>query len=102
MGRSIRHGCRGLEWSGDPKHAQVLLRELNMDSCATVATPYWAESSGRDDNPLMNPSDAKIFRRAAARINYMSLDRPDLSMAAGLLSRMMASPRVGDEGQSSA
>ena len=45
----------------------------------------------------MPKDDATKFRRAFARLNYLALDRPDLCVAAGKLSRCMARPRQGDE-----
>ena len=44
----------------------------------------------------MTHNEATKFRRAAARLNYLALDRPDLGVAAGRLSRCLARPRVSD------
>ena len=44
----------------------------------------------------MTHNEATKFRRADARLNYLALDRPDLGVAAGRLSRCMARPRVSD------
>ena len=40
---------------------------------------------------------ATKYRRAAARINYVAQDRPDIAVAANQLARSMAVPREGDE-----
>ena len=45
----------------------------------------------------VNSLGAKKFRRAAARINYLSQDRPDLNVAARVLAMHMAKPMEGDE-----
>ena len=45
----------------------------------------------------MPKDDAIKFRRAGVRLNVLALDRPDLCVAAGTLSKCMARPRVGDE-----
>ena len=45
----------------------------------------------------MSVNEAKFYRRCAARLNYMTLDRPDLCVEANLLSRAMANPKKGDE-----
>ena len=45
----------------------------------------------------MHEVDAKRYRRAVARINYMSQDRCDLSSASKVLTQSMANPRAGDE-----
>ena len=43
----------------------------------------------------MNPEDAKQFRVLVARMNYMSLDCPDLQFAIKQASRDMARPTYG-------
>ena len=44
----------------------------------------------------MPKDDATKFRRIVARLNHLALDRPDLCVVAGKLSRCMARPREGD------
>ena len=48
-----------------------------------------------DDEPLSSV-EATLYRRGAARINYMSQDRSDLSFAGKEISRGMAKPCAGD------
>ena len=45
----------------------------------------------------MGKREAAMFRRSVARLNYLSLDRPDPSVAVNSLARNMARPLVGDE-----
>ncbi len=45
----------------------------------------------------MSPADATLYRRAAARINYVALDRPDLSFASRVASSRMSNPMEGDD-----
>jgi hypothetical protein len=45
----------------------------------------------------MTPADATMYRRAAARINNVALDRPDLSFASRVASSRMSCPREGDD-----
>ena len=53
------------------------------------------EEAGEDLTPL-DPGRAQLFRAAAARANYMSMDRPDLAFPAKELCRRMAAPVEGD------
>ena len=50
----------------------------------------------RENVEEVTHNEATKFRRAAARLNYLALDRPDRGVAAGRLSRCMARPRVSD------
>ena len=43
------------------------------------------------------PKEASLFRRAAARVNYVALDRPDLSFASRIAASKMSTPREGDD-----
>jgi hypothetical protein len=53
------------------------------------------------DPPLeakeMTSANATLYRRAAARINYVALDRPDLSFASRVASSHMSCPKEGDD-----
>ena len=61
---------------------------------APLTTELIQLSSNR---PSMHSMEAKRYRRAVARINYMSQDRCDLSSASKVMPQSMSSPRVGDE-----
>ena len=70
-----------------------------MEGAKSVDTPFVKED-GKEDEELkdfMDKDAAKEFRRSAARINYMSLERPDLGQASKEISKKMSQPRIGDE-----
>ena len=82
---------------------EKLEEEWGMSNCNPVATPY-AEPTDSDHQTVggkearsMNPADATLYRRAAARINYVALDRPDLSFASRLASSHISNPTEGDD-----
>ena len=67
-----------------------------MQECNPCDTPTGEE--GKTDNAMnMDAGEATLFRRAAARVNYLSQDRPDLNVASRLLAMRMANPKKGDE-----
>ena len=72
-----------------------------MVNCNPVATPYVkpgaAVPGAQKEAKGMSSSDATLYRRAAARINYIALDRPDLSFASRVASSSMSSPKEGDD-----
>ena len=74
-----------------------------MQHCNPVAIPLVKDSArvpaalGGHEAKDMSPSDATLYRRAAARINYVALDRPDLSFASRVASSCMSNPKVGGE-----
>jgi hypothetical protein len=96
LNRCIRWTGEEFEIEGDPKHAQLLKREWGMESCKPADTPItkqFAEEMNTGD-PL-GDEEARKARRAIARVNYMAQDRPDLSVAARVLSQGMAHPHEG-------
>ena len=87
-------------WSGDGKHVEKLITELGLTGANPVSVPVVREDQPDDDGDErdeMDAAEATRYRRGAARVNYLALDRPDLGFAANMLSRSMAKPRRGDE-----
>ena len=101
LGRRIERQEYGYVWSAVPKHREILLDEWGLVNANPVSTPVATENDQdwvtREQAQEMPKDDATKFRRAVARLNYLALDRPDLCVAAGKLSRCMARPREGDE-----
>ena len=52
---------------------------------------------GETEGRAMSPADATLYRRAAARSNYVALDRPDLSFASRVASSKMSDPQEGED-----
>ena len=92
---------RVLSSKGDDKHVELIAEEWDMVNCNPVATPYVkpdaAVTGAQEEAKDMSSADATLYRRAAARINYIALDRPDLSFASRVASSSMSSPKEGDD-----
>ena len=74
------------------------MKERRMEQSNGVDTPLTPELTQLTNNrPQMNKYEASEYRRAVARINYMSQDRCDLSSASRTMPQSMSDPRVGDE-----
>ena len=101
LGRTIRLSNSGIELEGDDKHVRGFIEEWNMKEGRPVSTPYEKSSKGDDDSseerPPMSPKDTTLFRRAAARMNYVALDRPDLSFSSRVAAGRMSRPLEGDD-----
>ena len=86
----------GITYEADPRHAEIIIRELGLETCKRVTTPDAREdvakassvvvsSSGELTNegegePLA-PSEATRYRGWAARANYLAFDRADIQFA---------------------
>jgi hypothetical protein len=101
LGRVIRITGEGIELESDPKHVKILLEEWKMEDAKSVSSPGTSEEKAnlevkKMEEERLEDGESKTYRRAAARINYMALDRGDLSYSAKEASRGMARPTQGD------
>ena len=97
LGREITLHDWGVSFEGDAKHVNVLLDEWDMKNCKSVSSPGSGdEKEFEEDKVLLKGLDSTKYRRAAARLNYMALDRPELSYASKEIARGMANPSEGD------
>ena len=90
----------GIELKGDYKHVKGLIEEWSMLECSAVSPPYAkppAHLLTSEGSSPMSSKDATLFRRAAARINDVALDRPDLSFASRVAAGNMSKHLEGDE-----
>ena len=87
----------GLEIEGDQKVIRSLFEENEMPGCEGVETPGVKAEPLEEEAPEMEPRLATLYRRGAAKCNYVAPDRPDIACASKELSRSMARPRKGDE-----
>ena len=98
LGRLVRLTDRGWELEADLRHAQLLIKQLNLEGAKAVKSPMedprpWEEQE--NEEPLMG-REATDYRALAARANYLALDRPDIAFAAKECCRGMAKPTRGD------
>ncbi len=97
----IRLTQTGIELEGDDKHVDLMEKERDMTHCNPVATPYVKPGAtvtgAQDEAKYLSSADATLYRRAAARIHYVALDRPDLSFASRIASILMSCPKEGDD-----
>ena len=98
LNRSIRWTARGLEYEADARHRQVILKELDLEGCRPVTTPYGPQEQGclQDEGELLSGPEATKYRAICERLNYLAADRPDIQYAANECSKRMALPRKPD------
>ena len=99
LGRIVKWTQEGIEYKADPKHRAVLLEKFGFREGETRALANNGEKDWREekefDLEFVDAEEAKEFRGCAARINFLSLDCPDLQFVSKEISRDMASPRRG-------
>ena len=95
LNRLIRTTDKGVEYEADPRHAEELIRTLELEGCNPTVTPGVKETMDnvKGDTPLKEEL-MTTFRAAAARCNYLSIDRPDCQFAGKEVCRLMTKPTV--------
>ena len=89
------------ELEADTRHVAMVLRDLGLEKSSPVVTPVAKRPQSEEllllagAKPL-NGEDTTLYRSVTMRVNYLSLDRPDLLFAAGSLARGMKSPTTED------
>ena len=109
LNKVIRYTSEGLELEADPRHAEIVIRDLELDGRRSCKTPgvklEGMKTVKKDDEPdgddeeveeEMSAKDATKFRAVVARLNYMAADRADIQYAVKEAARHMSSPRVVD------
>ena len=103
LNRTLRWTDTGIEYEADQRHAELIVREMAMETAKPVSTPGLTDSkeevAERENSPDLDKAAAKSFRGLVARFNYLAMDRPDLQFAAKDVSKRMAVPKEVDWGK---
>jgi len=99
LNRVIRCTEKGWEYEADQRHAEYLVRAMNLQDAKAVST------AGEEDKPWkqqeeeveLDAAQSTEYRALAARANYLAVDRADIQFAVKELCKSMAKPTVGDK-----
>ena len=82
----------------DQRHADILIEELNLREAKGVKSPGEEEKRWEEEenDVELDAADATVFRKVAARANYLGMDRVDIQQAVKEVCKGMAKPTVGD------
>lgn len=91
-------GTRGIIYEVDPRHAELIVEQLEFGDASIVAIPGAKEEVRTQENAehKVNEQDATKYRARVARCNYLAPDRFDIAFAVKGLARQMSSPTQGD------
>ena len=95
--RTITLTPEGLTYEANPAYVQRLLEEWSMEDCSPVSTPGTKDRKSNEEASEPLPRDMEVkYKRAAATLNYLALDRPDIAFSSKELSRKMTNPEADD------
>ena len=86
-----------VEIEPDTRHVETVLRDLGLQESTPVSTPAVRKDNAMvirsaSTSPPLDDTKTALYRSVVMRINYLSLDRPDLSQVACSLARAMKKP----------
>ena len=92
--RTIWWKQEGLSYAASDEYVQKALRDWEMEGCKSVTTPGTKEeeSKGSQANDPVSKEEAARYRSTACLLNYLALDRPDISFATKEVCRRLTEP----------
>ena len=95
LNRTVSWDKNGITYKVDPRHVDIVIRELGLQDSKSVKTPFNHESHEDDDQEL-DDAQALRYRACVARLNYLAQDRSDIQFPVKELCRFMSKPTKGD------
>ena len=93
LNRIVRWTSRGIEYEADPRQAEKLLREIELDGVKGAVTPGMKVQAHQvEDEADLPDREFMRFRARAAHANYLAADRIDVLFAAKGVRRFMSRP----------
>ena len=103
LNRTVRWSSRGLWIEADPRHVKEVIKALGLEGASPAPTPgvvAKGETRVEDNDGSIDPElgleETTMFRAVAARLNYLSQDRPDITFATMRLCSKMSRPDAPD------
>ena len=93
LNRIITYTAEGIEYEADQRHAESMIRDMNMTAAKPLSTPGLDEpdhSETKDE--LLNSHYSGIHRSIVAKANYLAADRSDIQYATKECARSMSAP----------
>ena len=82
-----------ITYEADSRHVEIATEQLRFTEAKSAVTPGTREEQKEahaDESELMSPEEASKYRMVVARLNDLSLDRPDIQYACKEASKHMA------------
>ena len=94
--RTRRRTPAGITIVADERYTDKVLKLLDMADCKAKATPMRRETSeeASSDSPLLETSDATMYRSAVGVLIYVSADKPDIQFTVKTLTTEMQAPTL--------
>ena len=103
LNKIIRITAEGVEYEADQRHVELVVKQLNLEKANSVVTPVEeeveskeADKQGRWMEDQCDAEHVALYKYVAARLNYLSPDRPDIQYGVKEVCRRMSDPTWRD------
>ena len=94
LNRILHWGKRGIVCQHDPRHDDVLVRDLGLEHGNSVQTPATPDVTEEEESEPLSQNQHHRYRSQVARCLFLSQDRADLTFIVnGLCQKMSSSTR---------
>ena len=90
LNRIVEWNNEGITIEGDQRHAEIIVQQLGIQNERILSSPgerINPKEMTEEDHEELGAADAKVYRAASARANYMAIDRSDIRLAVKELTR---------------
>ena len=95
LGRNIEWKEHGVDVEADPRHVELILKEMGLEECKGSAVVGRTRLDDDEEGKLL-PQDARRFRSMAARCNFIAADRIDIQFECKEVCQRMSAPCESD------
>ena len=92
LNRRLHWGKRGIVYQHDPRHVDVLVKDLGLEHGNSVQTPATPDVAEEEESEPLSQDQHHRYRSQVARCLFLSQDRADMTFIVNELCQKMSSP----------
>ena len=92
LNRRLHCRKRGIVYQHDPRHVDVLVKDLGLEHCNSVQTPATPDVTEEEKSEPLSQDQHQQYRSQAARCLLLCQDRADISFIVNDLCQKMSNP----------
>ena len=92
LNRRLHWGEEGIVYPHDPRHIDVLVKELGLENGNTVQTPAAPNATEEEKSEPLSQIQHHKYRSQVARCLFLSQDRADITFIVNELCQTMSNP----------